>query len=46
MPLNNLTADPDRRALPAGDAVTAIPLTRTIFYLFQIALPSERSNAA
>jgi capsular exopolysaccharide synthesis family protein len=30
MPLNNLTADPDRRALPAGDAVTAIPLTRAL----------------
>jgi succinoglycan biosynthesis transport protein ExoP len=30
MQLNNLTADPDRRALPAGDAVTAIPLTRAL----------------
>jgi capsular exopolysaccharide synthesis family protein len=30
MQLNNLTADPNRRALPAGDAVTAIPLTRAL----------------
>src|SRR5664280_1000017 len=30
MPLNNLTTDPDRRMLPAGDAVTAIPLTRAL----------------
>jgi capsular exopolysaccharide synthesis family protein len=30
MQLNNLTTDPDRRALPAGDAVTAIPLVRAL----------------
>ena len=30
MQSNNLTADPNRRALPAGDAVTAIPLTRAL----------------
>ncbi len=30
MRLNNLTAGPERRALPAGDGVTTIPLTRAL----------------